>query len=386
MDRDAILKQLLEGQIAAISVDTCIFGEARYGLEHGNLRQLEQFKENAFQLVFSEVTVREVLKHITKEAEDSKASFEKSLNSVGNYWNIPKDTQKPMLQSLFGERTPNEIARERLNGFMERCGVELLQAEKYLDVTALLGRYFSVEPPFEKKDDKKAEFPDAIALMTLEAWAKKEKTKALFVTRDKGCHAFCEQSEWLVSIDNLGEALALIQQRDEHAASMCLRLAQLIYSGAYPQLSEEIETTISEDIWSVDWAPEAASSYYYDAFMQDVEVLEVEFSDHGGVLNLEPVDYRVDKLVAKVTMQVSIRAECSFTFFVKDYVDKDMVTIGDSKATRRDKFDLDVLIIFEEPNSGLPPVAAIELIPTHRWIDFGEAEPEWDDDPTHEKY
>jgi hypothetical protein len=50
--RQQIKSKLLDGSIGAISLDTCIFSRARYQLDKGNLRRLEQFKENAFRLIF----------------------------------------------------------------------------------------------------------------------------------------------------------------------------------------------------------------------------------------------------------------------------------------------------------------------------------------------
>ena len=55
--------------------------------------------------------------------------------------------------------------------------------------------YFSPETPFE--EGKKHEFPDAIALITLEDWAKTNGKNLLAITRDKGWIAFCEKSEWI---------------------------------------------------------------------------------------------------------------------------------------------------------------------------------------------
>ncbi len=57
-DQNELIKaKLLDGSIGAISLDTCIFSRAGYRLDQGNLWRLEQFKGNAFRLIFSEVTL-----------------------------------------------------------------------------------------------------------------------------------------------------------------------------------------------------------------------------------------------------------------------------------------------------------------------------------------
>ena len=73
-------EKVLDGTIGAISVDTCIFTTAGYQLENGVLKRLEQFKGNSFRLVFSEITAREILGHITEHSDEAKTK----LISQGN--------------------------------------------------------------------------------------------------------------------------------------------------------------------------------------------------------------------------------------------------------------------------------------------------------------
>ena len=63
-------------------------------------------------------------------------------------------------------------------------------------------------PPFEEPDKKKHEFPDAIALLSLEEWAEVNKTRILAVSCDRGWAAFAAESEWIVVDSDLASALA----------------------------------------------------------------------------------------------------------------------------------------------------------------------------------
>lgn len=83
--RQQIKSKLLDGSIGAISIDTCIFSRASYRLDQGNLRRLEQFKGNAFRLIFSEVTLKEVMRHIAEHSEKEKSKFLIGLRGIAKF-------------------------------------------------------------------------------------------------------------------------------------------------------------------------------------------------------------------------------------------------------------------------------------------------------------
>ena len=382
-----IRSKLLDGSITAISIDTCIFTRAGYQLDKGIFKQLEQFKDNSFRLVFSEVTLKEVLRHITKHAEEEQTRFVTALRGVAKYWSINQETQSEVTKNLLKELDPKALAKGLLTAFVKRCGAQIIEAKSTIDIADLLKCYFETNPPFESSGNKKAEFPDAITLLSLESWAKKEGTALLFVTSDKGCIQYCEQTQNIFAISNLRTALTLIQERDSHCVKLCEYIDQLIANGKYPNLINDIETEISNDIWSIDWIPDANASYYFEPEMQDIEVKNVSFPSPNGLSELQPVDFSTDKLVAQATINVGIKAHCDFTFSTRDWIDKDMICIGSSEAVTEEQIELDVLLTFVNLDSEAPELESIELVPARRDIDFGTVEPDYgDENPYDEDY
>ena len=59
----------------------------------------------------------------------------------------------------------------------------------------VIRRYFATEPPFSTKERKKSEFPDALALLSLERWATQNKSLVLLVSADGDWKKLVEQSE-----------------------------------------------------------------------------------------------------------------------------------------------------------------------------------------------
>lgn len=379
--------KLLDGTISAISVDTCIFTENGDRLDSGLLKHLEQFKDNAFQLVFSEITLREVHGHIAKNSEEAKAKLVSALRSAGKFWDVPKEKQVIAVTHLLGEDTAKVMASNRVKDFANQCGAQLIDAKSMLDVQDLLKRYFSVQPPFETSAEKKSEFPDAIALLSLQAWAKKEGAALLFVTKDKGCKEFCKESEYLYAVDDLGEALTLIQDRDTHCATLCKALETKIANGDYPDLIERITDTVGNHIWEINWIIEADAAFYYEDELDEVEVISCDFATPYGRSEFSAVDYRNDRMVMQASMKLDVRASCNFSFSVKDGIDHDMVRIGDALVSRKDAVTVEVLLTFDNPNGETPEVVEIELIPSRQKIDFGPIEPDYgDEDPNSEYY
>jgi PIN domain len=78
-------------------------------------------------------------------------------------------------------------------------------------ISDLIQKYFQAKPPFSETGKKKNEFPDAIALMSLETWANKNQTKIIVVTSDNDWKNFCKSSERLLAIDDFAGALGLFQ-------------------------------------------------------------------------------------------------------------------------------------------------------------------------------
>ena len=377
---------LLDGTISAISVDTCIFTANDYRLDKGLLKHLEQFKDNTFELIFSEITIKEVIGHIAKHSDEAKVKLRSALREVGKYWQEQAGKEAVVIDSLLGTEPVKELASKKLKDFVSRCGASVIRTNTTLDIDELLKMYFDLHPPFETSADKKSEFPDAMALLSLESWAKKHHKSMLFVTNDKGCMRFCEGSDYLYSIDSLTSALSVIQQRDTHISSLCKKLEANFIKGNYPHLISEIETTIANNIWLIDWELEADSYCYYDADLDEIDLISATFAGSHGKPEFNVMDYRDDTLVVQVTMQLKLDASSIFSFSVKDGFDHDMVNIGGASVSVEQSVKVDVLLTFEDLNIENPEVTEIELVYGRRTLDFGSVGPDFSDEAPDSEY
>ncbi|MFM0239881.1 PIN domain-containing protein [Paraburkholderia phytofirmans] len=377
MQPDDIRASILDGTIRAISVDTCIFDAANLRLEHGQLKQLESLAASGFRLVFSEMTLKEIRRHLAKKTEEARSSLQKGLADSVNHWALPDEKRKQLLRDVVGDADFNAASKARLSAFLERCKAEIAGAQEHLEVDKLIALYFDQKAPFESTKDKKSEFPDAITLLSLGSWATKQKTSVLFVTRDKGCISYCETAERLAAIDDLGAALTLVQERNEHTRKLTDTVAQRIQEGAYPDFLEQLTSTIANNVHDLNIIPEASSSFYFDAEMEDEHVVDAEFESKDGRPVLNPVGYVNDVLTVQGIVTVNLELVGAFSFSMRDGIDRDMVRIGHGRAEREVTVSIEVLYTFEDFEDGEPELVEIEIVPTRFEVDFGEVNPDY---------
>lgn len=377
MQPDEIRASVLDGKIQAISVDTCIFDASNLRLEHGQLKQLESLAASGFRLVFSEMTVKEIRRHLARKTEEARSSLQKGLADSVSHWALPEEKKNQLLTDVVGDADFNRAAEARLSAFFKRCKAEIAAAREHLEVDKLIALYFDQKAPFESTKDKKSEFPDAITLLSLGAWAMKEETSILFVTRDKGCISYCETAERLAAIDDLGAALTLVQERNEHTRKLTDMVAQRIQEGAYPEFVEQLTSIIANNVHELNIIPEASSSFYFDAEMDDEHVVDAEFESKDGIPLLKPVGYVNDMLTVQGNVNVNLELVAAFSFSVRDGIDRDMVRIGDGRAERDVTVGIEVLYTFEDFDDGEPELVEIEIVPARFEVDFGEVNPDY---------
>ena len=83
-----------------------------------------------------------------------------------------------------------DVEKELDKLFYQACVVRL-PLPKDLDMSLIMEKYKALEPPFSEK--KKAEFPDAIALQTLELWCKKHVDTCIILATDPDLQSYKSQ-------------------------------------------------------------------------------------------------------------------------------------------------------------------------------------------------
>lgn len=375
----------------AIALDTNIFRASGYILEHGLLAKLSQFKSGSIKFVLSEIVEKEILKHISDDYLEKRNKLETALNDVKRSHLISDDSKEKIKKIISHEMVAKDVTKQGLEKFKFDTNAEIIEAND-VDVKKLLELYFNVDSPFENKADKKHEFPDAIALLTLENWARNNQKKVLVVSKDKGWKDFVEKSEQLDIIDNLTDALEKLQEHTKEAKSFVKNFLKDIKSKEYKDIPVEMDEKISVEVESLHPAAEATSSLDYDVDSVEMCLQRFEIVDSS---EFSIVQMGNGFVVAAVPINIKYTASATFTFFVYDSIDKDFVFFDGDCVEINGEFTssllLKVSIVDDDETSPDIDVDVdvmdIELINVPDSINFGEVEPSgWSDDTTFEKY
>ena len=240
----------------------------------------------------------------------------------------------------------------------------------------LLRLYFSSSPPFGV-GKKKSEFPDAIALLSLERWAKSNGKHILAVSGDKDWAAFAEKSEFIDIIAELGPAMALLQEHTERAHAIAQRLLVDIDAANRVEFVQEFTRRL-------DYAVSSHSIYAYadsgmcvdcdDAFLS---FKDFEFVGDRNQYNFKVVRVGPEVIVVQLAIRLTVLAEASFLFSVHDSIDKDYVNLGSTWVEKETDFEAEVLVTFQgdfEHNN--VHITGVDIVYGPSSVDFGYIEPD----------
>lgn len=371
----------------ALSIDTNIILETGYAFDKGLLAQLDQFENSLVQVVFSEIVDREMKRHLVERIREAREALEKGFKKVQQELQVSEATANRARKIILTGIPDEEIARRRLDEFYARCDAAVLPADTAAS-REVLERYFNQEPPFEAAGDKKLEFPDAYALVSLEKWAEEKNFEVIVVSKDQGWKAFCAASRRLVHRAELGAALKLFQPHNAAERLMRELNEQLLTGGGgADDISSAIAAAIKESVESMEVDVEADSYYYWDACGAYAEYQSHEFHKlTDSLTEIDLVRITEQELTVRLSATIICDAHASFALSMKDPIDKDQVGLGTQEEKVEETFDSDILVTFEGdfPN-GLAGVSvkSVEVLEEGLAVDFGEIEIDWgrDDGP-----
>lgn len=367
-------------EYGALSIDTSIFDQKGLRLESGILKTLEQFRGRPSRLVISEIVAREVHAHLKKKSAESRALVVKAIRDSSINLSVSAENSDLATKALIPKDDDTEVAKRRITSFIENTGAEIVPATGRVQLDEVIGKYFASEPPFSESGKKKSEFPDAIALMALESWAKEHRTKILVVAADPDWENFAIKSEHIDVIEDLAEAIAKFQPHSS-AVDFCSEIARTLPRGEPRELYLRFDALLADAVGEMSIYAEGSSQFFFDPEYVEVAYRNFEFvTDKAGNALLQPIQGQDEVLIVEAKVNVVANASASFSLSVRDSVDKDYVDLGDASATTELEFQSEVLITFEgDFNTDIESIelTSLELLSYPPSADFGEIEPDW---------
>lgn len=364
----------------AITLDNSVLKSLGYKFHEGLLAELAQFRNSPVQIIQTDIVHNEAVKHLANEISTARCHIEKGLKAAEKHLKVGETKVVNARQLLSVDGSDEEIVEARLEKFYKLTGAHKIDSAEHVDLSALMEMYFRTQPPFETAKEKKYEFPDAIALLSLLSWAEKNDVNVIAVSSDKGWQDFAEGTERITIVHSLAEALAKFQPHGKVSDIIAhIREDSLLEQGNH--VLNEIEDAIVTNLEDADIQVDAVSSMYYEYSDVAASLVTYELDDdEEGLVNILVVRIDDGSIVLRLGATVEAEVEASFSFSVRDSIDRDYVNMGGNAYTATKHFHTDILVTlsgdFSKDFDDIE-VTDIKVLETLTDVDFGEVEPDW---------
>lgn len=366
---------VIEGSVGAITVDTSVVERHQFGFESGVLAKLAQFSHAETDHIVLDIVLHEIRSHLRSEADLVRSQVKNALKPLGNSWGIEKPNRDAALALLFGEESGETQTEKRLQSFLQDSSAVMLTCSDLVSLPDVLSRYIETQAPFGNTEAKKHEFPDAVALLALEAWAAKNEKAVIAVSRDTDWKRYCVDSHRIYFIDDLAQALSAFQAGADDASVL---LSTLLADRKVPNLDEVILGAIRSQSDKIDVDMEASANWYYEPELYDIEVSsDSVLADQ--VEKFDVVEFEDNTLVIRTSLALDVTAHFSVSFQAWDGIDREYLNAGSASIKQTERMDLEVILTMVFGN-GTATIDSVELLPNSSTMYFGEIKPDWMND------
>lgn len=371
----AQLQELVdEARLGAISVDTNVFHRFGYNLEAASLLALTQFPAHGISHLVTDIVSGEVRAHMVENEAKAVADLKAALRRYAKVRRRNVGETNEVAQALDLDDDLAASAKERWDRFVVATDATPIAADQ-IDAAELVRRYFGTVPPFEARAEKKEEFPDAIALLELEAHGEQIQRHVLAVTRDGGWALFAESARWVIVVEDLPAAIGLLHSADAIAAERAVTLLANPIAG----VRDDVDTALGAFIDDLDPEIEAESYMEFNAEFTGAAIVDIHPVEPTSATVLES---DADTVTLSFGVKVDVEVEADFSFYVHDSVDDDYLGMGSSSRTCR--VTLTAPVTLRVPRGVAEEDGAVS-VRTERLrspvVDFGYVEPDgWRDE------
>lgn len=359
-------------QFGAITIDTNIIKSNGYRFREGLLAQLNQFSGGDVRFVISEIVLEETKRHLIEVVSSDLEAIDKASNLAKKMLTLDLKTIANIAKNTENLPSSENEASCRIDRFIEDTNAIIIHPDQ-VKIRELTNLYFKPLPPFSNTARKKHEFPDAIALLSIEEWAKSTNQKVLAISMDKGWKEFADNSDWIEVKPDLATSLELFQTEIELAQTIVQ--TKIKYLDKNRDVFEGLEFEEKLQYILDDLALFAAAESDFDINTQeaDLSYIEHNFSGHRNEYNFDILHIENDSISFKLELFVDIYAESEFEFYFHGKL------VGEESFFEDFRIDFSLLVqldgdVFADDNK--MTISKIELLSSDNPLDFGYIEPD----------
>ena len=360
-----IVRKIDNKELTLLSVDTSILKSHSYRFENGILQHLIKFSNSKIDLVFSDIVISEMTSHLVENENRARSSMTTAVGIIANTRGLSKKELQSSVENTFEFGTTRSVIKKRIDDFKNATNAKFVDTSQYVSIGRIVYAYFNQQAPFEKGKNKKHEFPDAIALHGLEAYAKERGTLMMVVSGDKGWKNFCKVSKYLICIEDLRVAMSYFY-RDPSVAGSALE-------SRIRDVESYIEPKITDYVQSMDIELIADSYHMFDDEIEYIDYKDFQYSKNPRFNLVSYYEKHQSYVFASdITIDISIHAQ--FVFFEKD--EGDFVNIG--SESKEEEFTLEASVLFTVVGdlNGDFEIQDFEIYKIDNRINFGYVDPD----------
>lgn len=357
----------------AIAIDTSIYQRHGFKFDQGLLKTLEQFKGKPAGLLIPEIVAREIIDHIAQKANEAAVQLERAHRNYDEEFGLSKEISFHAPQPQSGE----EVAKRKFANFVKNTGAKIIKTEGLLNVQKLIDCYFNKKPPFPATGKKKSEFPDAITLLVLDEYAKRNDIRILSVSADTDWKEYISTSERMGHTEDLAKGISEFQTQ-ESLFEACKQLSDFFKDPQSAYLSD-LKTEISKKITQQRFKYEAYSEFTWEEQFLALDFIDFEFFSGNKEATFYPVSIQHDNITVETKVIIKAKAIGEFSLFLHERPSwSNTPNIQMGGARREQELTIIASVIFTTNNAELdflgPTLNKLEISFDPIYVDFGALE------------
>lgn len=257
-----------------VTLDTNIFDSNKLDFsKDSTLSLLINYVETGkIKIVLSNIVVKEVEKHIVKASEDICSAFR------GLRKDVLKMVSKGLLEQigiktdllLLDKEKYQEKSLDVWRKFLENLNPEILDLS-LIDLNDIVDDYFDTKPPFESKEKKRKEFPDAFIANQIRKRFGKDEVIAI-VCNDNGLKKACGNSKNHIFYKTLGELYNAINIQETEYKNILQEINCLIVN-YIPEIQNMLKNEDCVEVHGLSYDKDGIESGFD---YSDIEVVSVK--------------------------------------------------------------------------------------------------------------
>lgn len=318
---------------SAFTVDTNLFKKYAFKFEKTPLIEVGQ-RYPWIKQVMPSILRDEILK---KFYEDIKSAHKDSIDKLGRF---PEVLHFSECVVKLEELDVKNYCEDTVTSYFDNA-TEILDSSK-VNLTGILYDYFNSNPPFDG-GKKKAEFPDAIALNTLEEYARNNDINIIIISKDNDWINYCYSSSYLFAIESANDDILrecmFAFKNHEKAEIEIVEKFKTHVSNIDDHLNEQIKDCINEFFDDFDNIHcDADSPMSHDLEYSHTEIKYIDFKNSEWSI----IQKSHEKLHFQGLISVDVSFYADITLSVWDSIDKEYIDIENKTISTDMTISIDI--------------------------------------------